>query len=101
MPVGWFARSHEPLLAAYCRHVARADELDKVAREMIAPGSDANLSDADRLFKMAERETRALIACARSLRLTIQSQMHPRTAGRAAEASGQPLWERRSKPWES
>ena len=97
MPAGWFNRSHTPLLVSYCRHVCRAADLEKVLRETMAPGSDATVDDADRLLKMAERETRAITACARSLRLTIQSQMHARTAGRAADNSG--LWER-PKPWE-
>ncbi len=95
MPAGWFHRSHEPLLAAYCRHVVRAVELDKVLQETMAPGSDASVKDADTLLKMAERETRALIACARTLRLTHQSQMHPRTAGRALDSA--PIG---PKPWE-
>ena len=102
MPAWWFRPSHEPLLTAYCRHVARAAVLDKVAQKMMAPESDTTLEVADRALKMAERETRAMIACARSLRLTLQSQMHPRTAGRAAaeNADGPALWERRPKPRE-
>jgi hypothetical protein len=95
MPAGWFDRSHTPILVAYCRHVARADEFERLLRETMAPGSDASLGEADRLLRMAERETRALTACARSLRLTIQSQMHARTAGRAADKASP-----RPKPWE-
>jgi hypothetical protein len=96
MPAGWFNRSHAPLLVAYCRHVARAAELEHVLRGTMAPGSDATLEQADRLLKMAERETRAITACARSLRLTLQSQMHPRTAGRATvnDRGGPKPWER-------
>jgi hypothetical protein len=41
-----------------------------------------NLPYLDKLLAMAERETRAATACARALRLTPQSIMHPRTAGR-------------------
>lgn len=96
MPAGWFQRSHEPLLTAYCRHVVRAAELDKLLQSAMALGSDASVKDADILLKMAERETRALIACARTLRLTHQAQMHPRTAGRAIDnaPTGPRPWER-------
>jgi hypothetical protein len=46
-------------------------------------GIDGGLERLDRLRAIAERETRAITACARALRLTPQAQMHPRTAGRA------------------
>ena len=46
-------------------------------------GVDGGLERLDRLLAIAERETRAITACARALRLTPQAQMHPRTAGRA------------------
>jgi hypothetical protein len=49
-----------------------------------------------KLAAEAERETRAMLACARSLRLTHQARTDSRTAGRrAANETGGP------KPWEA
>lgn len=95
MAAGWFNRSHTPLLVAYCRHVTRAAEIERILRRTMAAGSEATVGDVDQLLKMAERETRAITACARALRLTHQSQMHPRTAGRAIDRqpSANPPWE--------
>jgi len=56
---------------------------------------DGGLERLDRLLAVAERETRAMTACARALRLTPQAQMHPRTAGRAVSnlPSGPRPWD--------
>jgi hypothetical protein len=43
---------------------------------------DGGLERLDKMLSMAERETRAITACARALRLTPQAQMHPLSAGR-------------------
>jgi hypothetical protein len=51
----------------------------------------------DKLLAMAERETRALTAAARALRLTPQAQMHPRTAGRQLRNMPPPGFKR---PWD-
>jgi hypothetical protein len=49
----------------------------------------------DRLLGMAERESRAITACARSMRITHQAQIQPRGAGRATikEVTGPRPWE--------
>ena len=85
MPANWLTRGSYPILIEYCRHVCRARLLEaEVAhfdREWIAaPGGIERL---DRLLAMAEREGRAALQCARALRLTPQSRMEPKTAGRA------------------
>ncbi len=49
----------------------------------------------DRLARAAERESRAMVAIARSLRLTHQSQVRPETAGR--QVARQPVG---PMPWE-
>ena len=56
---------------------------------------ESGLERLDRLLAVAERETRAITACARALRLTPQAQMHPRTAGRAVSnvPSGPMPWD--------
>ena len=83
-------------LIEYCRHVCRSRLLEvQIAhfqQEWIA--ANGGLERLDRLLAMAERESKAAIACARALRLTPQAQMHPRVAGRRlAEVSPYP------SPW--
>jgi hypothetical protein len=79
LPPDWFARETLPVLAQYCRHVCRARWLakwvDKNAPSMGMPELDKGLA-------MCERESRAVLAHARSLRLTLQSRTDPKTAGR-------------------
>ena len=97
-PGNWLTRAAHPILIAFCRHVCRARLLERQIAEFElewtrAPGG---LERFDKLLAMAERETRAATACARALRLTPQSQMHPRTAGRAVEnlPKGPMPWDR-------
>jgi len=99
VPGGWFNRSNEPLLTAYCRHVATSDRLAKLVDEIL-PSRELNvLKRWDKLLGMRQRESKAALSLARAMRLTQQAQMHPRTAGRAMpDSSGPKLWDR--KPWD-
>ena len=85
LPGGWLTQAAHPILVAFCRHVCRARMLERqIARlEPEWTRLDSGLERLDRLLAVAERETRAITACARALRLTPQAQMHPRSAGRA------------------
>lgn len=96
MPLGWIVKAQFPILAAYCRHVARADTLaaQVAGFEMDWLKEDGGLPRLDKLLAMAERETRALTACARSMRLTHQAMILPRGAGR--QMAGSP---RGALPW--
>lgn len=76
MRADWFTGEHWPLLAAYCRHLARAEDMHRRADD-----HDGPVEELDRLLRMAEREDRAALALARSLRLTRQSQTDPKRAG--------------------
>ena len=93
----WLTRAAYPILIAFCRHVCRARLLEmQIARfEIEWVGVDGGLERLDRLLAIAERETRAMTACARALRLTPQAQMHPRTAGRAISNLPNGPW-----PWD-
>lgn len=88
MPDGWFRAEHFDLLKEYAQHAARADALNAAAREidLSAAARDSidgpDLKRVDKLFAMAERESRIVLALARSLRITHQSQVDPKTAGR-------------------
>jgi len=95
MPGGWFTKAQFPVLIAYCRHSARAADLAKQINcfepeWLLVDGGIARL---EKLLGMATRETNAMLACARSMRLTHQAQIYPRGAGRRLAGSG-------SRPWE-
>lgn len=96
MPFGWIGPAQFPILAAYCRHTHRANDLAKLieAFEFEWLSEDGGLERFNKLLAMAERETRALTACARSMRITHQSQILPRGAGRRMAGSRGPM------PWE-
>ncbi len=96
----WLTRANYPVLIEYVRHVCRARTLEsQIARfqtEWVKV--EGGLERFDRLLSMADRETRAMTACARALRLTPQSQMHAKVAGRIArDASEQ---DGKLKPWD-
>ena len=97
MPAGWFGRETHEVLVNYCRHTVRhrflSRQLDACPNDALASGD--GLEHWNRLAAAAERESRAALACARSLRLTQQSQMRPETAGRLRERvpTTRPPWE--------
>ena len=95
MPARWFNQAHVPLLSAFCRHVVRANRLAKLVDAFDRIEDDAGLQRLDKLLAMAERESRAVTACARAMRITHQAQSQPRGAGRATvkEVTGPRPWE--------
>ena len=99
LPDDWFTRAAHPILIAFCRHACRARLLEmQIAQfEPEWMTADGGLERLDRLLAVAERETRAMTACARALRLTPQAQMHPSTAGRAVNnlPNGPQPWDRK------
>ena len=98
MPPDWFDAPSQPLLAAYVRHVCRARHLARALDDAPhdALHDDAKLAHFDKLSRAAERETRAALTLARSLRLTQQSRYDPRAAHRAAGRAPASA----VKPWE-
>lgn len=74
-PADWFGEEHGPMLAQYCRHKVMADLIAQ-QQEQFDPAwmtDDEGLKRADKLSAMMERETRAMNALLRSMRLTQQS----------------------------
>jgi phage terminase small subunit len=96
LPADWISPAQEPLLAAYCRHVSAADQLAEIINKFEPDLKQAgDLQRLNKILAMRERETKALSSIATRMRLTSQSQMHPRTAARAiGGANGGP------KPWD-
>jgi hypothetical protein len=82
MPPGWFRHESFPVLTAYCRHVVRARRLDAEIEKQTASVDDPTL--LEKLYAMAKREGRAVLAHARALRITNQSRLDPKTAARKA-----------------
>jgi hypothetical protein len=74
-PADWFGEEHGPMLAQYCRHKVQADLIAQ-QQEQFDPAwltDDEGLKRYDKLGAMMERETRAMNALLRSMRLTQQS----------------------------
>ncbi len=86
LPADWFSREHHALLAEYCRHTGRARFVAKTIACLETAGlrSHEDVLAYDKLTAIAERESRAMLACARALRLTHQSRLDPKTAARRA-----------------
>ena len=98
MPASWFGREHLDLLARYCQHAVRADRFNRMASAFNPAdvGDKIELDDLDRISRMAERESRAALALARSMRITHQAQQDSKTAARARDrVQAEP------KPWEA
>src|SRR6516165_10865825 len=85
LPGNWLTRAAHPIMIVYCRHTCRSRLLEiQIAQfELEWTRTEGGLERLDKLLAASERETRAMMTCARALRLTPQAQMHPRTAGRA------------------
>lgn len=76
MPATWFGPETYPLLTQYCRHIVRSN---RVAQLVQSAESDEKcaLEDYDRLLKMQERESRAILTLATKMRLAQQSTIAP------------------------
>jgi hypothetical protein len=104
-PSDWFKKDSHGLLIQYCRHLYNASRISQIIETFINDDSDAPgwIVEYDRLLKMQERESRALLALARAMRITNQSRFHPRSAGRRSEnmPKSDPPWLPSRPPHES
>ena len=92
LPGGWVTAATEPLLSAYCCHVETATRLSGMIDALDFASCDKRL--LGRLLEMRRGETAASASMATKMRLTQQSRMHPRTAGRRTDGpSGTRPWE--------
>ena len=98
MPTNWFLDETHQILAAYCRHADTlaliSDEIDRFKTEWIR--DDGGIERLGKLTQMRQRESNAMIAAARSLRITKSAQTRPETAHRQVRDSTNGG----SKPWE-
>ena len=97
-PGSWFDAASVPLLIALIRHQQSADVLASEIAEFDSKWlrDEDGLARYRSLLAMRERETRAMAALSRSLRLTPQS-IHAVTAGRAVD---QHRAAPASRPWD-
>jgi len=89
MPEKWLHRAAYPILIAYCRHVCRARLLESMIGQFQPEWVrvEGGVERLNKLLAAAERETKAVVACARSLRISPSSAIQPRTAGRLLQAT--------------
>lgn len=96
-PADWFTDDSHPLLVAYCKHVVTARQLGAAidAFNTALLTDDEHVKRYDKLLAMRERETRAITALARSMRLTQQARYDAKRANTAASQT------QARKPWEA
>jgi hypothetical protein len=72
MPAEWFPRETHGMLSQYCRHVVSARRVAQLieAATQIDP---VDVDELDKLYKMQEREGRALSSLATRMRITQQA----------------------------
>jgi hypothetical protein len=88
IPSGYVPRASYSVAISLCRHIDRECTLAQMV-ETFRPEwaqTDEGLQRLNKLLSMAERESRAVAARARSLRLTPQSVHQPVTASRKLTA---------------
>ena len=84
MPHDWFPAETWPILRALCRHAVLSDDLSRLIEQNRQDWAADDFVRLNRVTAMRERETRAMLACARSLRLTKQARLDPKSAARQA-----------------
>jgi hypothetical protein len=84
LPAGWLAREMGPLLERFCCHTVRARCIEAL---LVQTDPMADLQDYAKLSRLAGEESGRILALGRALRLTVQSRVHPATAGTRAAGS--------------
>ena len=69
LPPDWFPRETHGLLADYCRHVVRSRKIAKLI-EVLESKQSVNVEDYDKLARMADRETKAILGLAQKMRIS-------------------------------
>lgn len=87
MDIGFFKHEHRPSLEAYCRHAIREKDLSRELGNYMPTESEYKL-----VRDMADKESAKMLAHARSLRLTPQSQYDEKKASRSNQKTGKKLW---------
>lgn len=91
LPADWFPRETHSMLAQYCRHVVSARRVAKLIEDA-EKGETIDVDMLDKLYKMQEREGRAISSLATRMRITQQA-----TSTHRADKGKKGV----RKPWES
>ena len=78
LPDKWLEPAAGVALVELCRHVCRSRLIEKI----ITGCDHADIDELGRLLQMADRESKAVLACCRTLRLTPSTMTEPRSARR-------------------
>jgi len=76
LPADWFPRETHPVLVSYVRHIVAARHVAQLIAK-VENAETVDIGEYDQLLRIQERETRAITACARSMRLTQQTTYLP------------------------
>ena len=103
-PADWWRPDTYPLLISYCKHTANAKHVDYLIETFNFDGikNDFDLWPClDKLLRARDRESRALVNLARSMRLSQQAMILPRGAGRGTSNTAVGIrMPHESPPWE-
>lgn len=91
MPADWFRPETYELLVQRCRHSIEADDVSQMIWDLKANADEFHLDKYDKLLKMQERESRAILSIDTKLRLTLQATRSKDTQKPALT----------KKPWEA
>lgn len=72
LPADWFPRETHAMLADYCRHVVKSRRISQLVAEA-EKGDEIDVTVLDKLYKMAERESRAISSLATRMRMSQQA----------------------------
>lgn len=72
LPADWFPRETFGMLAQYCRHVITARRIGQLINESEAQ-DPVDINDLEKLYRMQERESRAISSLATRMRISQQS----------------------------
>lgn len=82
MPAGYFGREVFPTLIQLCRHVVAARRVAQLI-EHASGGEELDVGDYLELLKAQERESKAIIALSRTMRLTHQANVNAKQSRKA------------------
>lgn len=103
LPADWFPRETHAILAQYCKHVVAGRDVSnmitKLKEKADAIPDDENplammriVKSLDKLYKMQEREGRAISSLATKMRLTNQSRYDPKKVHKKSTAAAEVPW---------
>lgn len=72
LPADWFPRETHALLAEYCRHVVKSRRIAQLVADAES-AEEIDIDTLDKLYKMAERESRAISSLATRMRISQQA----------------------------